>query len=107
MDRTGASRKRFARQFHHNLCDRAWRVLSCVVDYSGLPMSREDIKDGLLKMILFTNLKHLKVGDKGYKPVPILKLTTGADFNLSSLSPSQRTLLADLEQEAGTNVFFR
>ena len=67
--------------------------------------SREDIKDGLLKMILFTNLKHLKVGDNGYTPVPILKLTTGADFNLNSLNNSQRTLLADLKQEAETNGF--
>ena len=67
--------------------------------------SREDIKDGLLKMILFTNLKHLKVGDKGYDPVPILKLTTGSDFNLNALSESQRTLLTDLKQEAETNGF--
>jgi len=67
--------------------------------------SREDIKDGLLKMILFTNLKHLKVGDKGYKPVPILKLTTGSDFNLNALSESQRTLLTDLKEEAETNGF--
>ena len=34
-----------------------------------------------------------------------LKLTTEADSNLHSLSHSQRTLLADLEQEAGTNIF--
>ncbi|MYE89068.1 hypothetical protein F4X33_08760 [Candidatus Poribacteria bacterium] len=67
--------------------------------------SHEDIKDGLLKMILFTNLKHLKVGDKDYTPVPILKLTTGAGFNLNSLSHSQRALLTDLEQEARTNGF--
>ena len=25
---------------YHRVCDRAWRVLSCRVDYSGLPMSR-------------------------------------------------------------------
>ena len=67
--------------------------------------SREDIKDGVLKMILFTNLKHLKVDDKGYTPVPILKLTTGSVFNLNALSESQRTLLTDLKQEAATNGF--
>ena len=32
----GDSHQRSARQFH--LCHRAWRVLSCLVDYSGLPM---------------------------------------------------------------------
>ena len=34
-----------------------------------------------------------------------LKLATGSDFNLNALNHSQRTLLTDLEQEAGTNVF--
>ena len=67
--------------------------------------SREDIKDGLLKMILFTNLKYLKVSDKSYKPVPILKLTTGSGFNLNSLGNSQRALLIELEQEAKKNEF--
>ena len=67
--------------------------------------SREDIKDGVLKMILYTNLKHLKMGNKDYKPVPILKLTTGSDFDLNSLNNSQSTLLANLKREADTNGF--
>ena len=67
--------------------------------------SREDIKDGVLKMILYTNLKCLKMGNKDYKPVPILKLTTGSDFDLNSLNNSQSVLLADLKQEAETNGF--
>ena len=64
-----------------------------------------DIKDGLVKMILFTNLEHLKIDETNYNPVPILKLTTGEDFNLNSVSRSQANRLTALKQEAETNGF--
>ena len=64
-----------------------------------------DIKDGLVKMMLFTNLEHLKVGETNYNPVPILKLTAGEGFSLNSLSPSQKNRLTNLKQEAETNGF--
>ena len=67
--------------------------------------SRGDIKDGLVKMILFTNLEALKVDDRDYNPAPILKLTTDTDLTLKSLNPSQKNLLTNLEQEAKTNGF--
>ena len=35
-----------------------------------------DIKDGLLKMILFTNLEDVKIDGEKFTPIPILKLTT-------------------------------
>ncbi len=35
-----------------------------------------DIKDGLLKMILYTNLKEVKVNDMEYEPIPVIKLTS-------------------------------
>ncbi len=35
-----------------------------------------DIKDGLLKMILYCNLKNVKISDKNYIAFPILKLTS-------------------------------
>jgi DNA-dependent RNA polymerase auxiliary subunit epsilon len=38
--------------------------------------SLNDVKDGLLKMILLTNIEDVKVGDKEFKSIPILKLTT-------------------------------
>ena len=56
-------------------------------------------------MILFTNLENLKVGERDYNPVPILKLTTGAGFSLSSLSSSQTNRLTNLKWEAETNGF--
>ena len=67
--------------------------------------SYSDIKDGLLKMILFTNLEYIITAQGDYKPVPILKLTTGAGFNLNALSQQQQNLLTDLTQEAETNGF--
>ena len=35
-----------------------------------------DIKDGLLKMILFTNLEDVRIRNRRLNPIPILKLTT-------------------------------
>jgi len=71
---------------------------------SNLP-SLGDIKDGLLKMMLFTNLKDVKIDDVNYNPVPILKLTTGARFSIKSLNKSQRKMLSILSKEAKTNGF--
>ena len=42
---------------------------------SKLP-SAGDIKDGLLKMILYCNLESIKVNDKEYSHLPVLKLTS-------------------------------
>ncbi|MBD3195778.1 MAG: hypothetical protein GF317_12020, partial [Candidatus Lokiarchaeota archaeon] len=43
--------------------------------YSKLP-SVGDIKDGLLKMILYTNLENIKVNNDKYLHLPVLKLTS-------------------------------
>jgi hypothetical protein len=67
--------------------------------------SAGDIKDGLLKMILFTNLEELKINDKNYNPVPILKLTTGENFNIKTLTKSQKEMIDLLKKEAETNGF--
>lgn len=64
-----------------------------------------DIKDGLLKMILFTNLENVKINGINYNPVPILKLTTGAGFNIHSLNRLQEGVLNALQKEAETNEF--
>ncbi len=67
---------------------------------NNLP-SLGDIKDGLLKMILFTNLEEIKVNGKKFTHIPILKLTTVPDFKLKS----QVERLRLLRQEAETNGF--
>ena len=35
-----------------------------------------DIKDGLLKMILYSNLKEVIIDNKKYQPIPVIKLTS-------------------------------
>lgn len=67
--------------------------------------SLNDIKDGLLKMILFTNLENVKIDGINYNPIPILKLTTGEKISLESLSDSQETMLNSLKKEATVNGF--
>ena len=67
--------------------------------------SLEDIKDGLLKMILFTNLKEVKVGKRGYKPVAVLKLTSNLKFKEEKLRKSYFEALQLLKEEAKRNHF--
>lgn len=64
-----------------------------------------DIKDGLLKMILFTNLEEVNFGGKTFILVPVLKLTTGSKFNLRKSDSSQKVLLGRLKKEAEINGF--
>jgi hypothetical protein len=67
--------------------------------------SSEDIKDGLVKMILFTNLKDVKIGNKGYSPIAVLKLTSETEFSKTLLSKSQLEQLQLLKKEAEKNNF--
>ncbi len=67
--------------------------------------SINDIKDGLLKMILFTNLENVKSDGRNLNPVPILKLTTGRCFSIESSSEKQKELLDTLNKEAKLNGF--
>lgn len=67
--------------------------------------SLEDIKDGLLKMILLTNLEEIKINGNNFKPVAVLKLTVENYFNKKNLSTSQKKVLSLLRQEAKINNF--
>lgn len=64
-----------------------------------------DIKDGLLKMILFTNLEDVKIDHEKFTYVPILKLTTANTFNLVNINKSQKEMLEVLKKEARINNF--
>lgn len=72
---------------------------------SGNLPSEDDIKDGLLKMILFTNLVDVKANNKIYNPVAILKLTAGHRINLDNFTFNQKKLFDTLSSEAKTNNF--
>ena len=67
--------------------------------------SEGDIKDGLIKMILFTNLENVKVDGQEYNPIPVLKLTTNSRFNENLLSKSKCKLFNLLKEEAKYNGF--
>jgi len=67
--------------------------------------SLEDIKDGLLKMILFTNIKEVKIREKTYSPIPVLKLTSDIRFQKNKLKISQIETLKRLKAEAKENNF--
>ena len=64
-----------------------------------------DIKDGLLKMILFTNLENVKIDNKYYNPIPILKLTTGSGFDIENINDPDKKILNLLKKEAKINKF--
>jgi len=70
----------------------------------GLP-SLGDIKDGLLKMILFTNLKEVLIDGKKYSVKPILKLTTAKGFDLKKFRVANPTYIQTLINEANKNNF--
>ena len=71
---------------------------------SGLP-SLSDIKDGILKMILFTNLKEVLVNGKAYSVKPILKLTTAEGFDLEEFKKDKPNYVQALINESRKNNF--
>src|SRR3989344_6130505 len=71
---------------------------------SSLP-SLEDIKDGLLKMILFTNLEDVKIDNKDYNSKSVLKLSVEYGFKNSNLNKIQKESLSLLNKEAEQNGF--
>jgi hypothetical protein len=69
---------------------------------TGILPSLDDIKDGLIKMILFSNLKKVTVDNEEYELEPILKLTSAKSGKLSS---KQSNILDMLIKEAEANKF--
>jgi len=67
--------------------------------------SSEDIKDGLVKMILFANLKDAKINSTKYETKAQLKLTSEKAFQVDRLNDSQKQILQLLKEEAKTNNF--
>ena len=63
-----------------------------------------DIKDGLLKMILFTNLENVMINDKKYNPIPALRLTNNS-ISFESMTERNKRMLAILKKEADLNNF--
>jgi len=71
---------------------------------SNLP-AMGDIKDGLVKMILFSNLQNTEIDTCRYNPIAVLKLTSGKNVALQSLTVKEDEILEGLKQEASYNQF--
>ncbi len=71
---------------------------------NGLLPSKLDIKDGLLKMFLFTNLENVRINGRNYKPIPVLKLTSNK-FDESLLKGEEKHMFETLKKEAKINGF--
>ena len=66
---------------------------------SRLP-SVDDIKEGFIKMILFSNLKDVTVNNIILNPIPVLKLTSDNKVNFNG-----NKLISNVIKEAKTNNF--
>ena len=75
-------------------------LVECKHTSKGILPSAGDVKDGLLKMVLFTNLENVFVNQKSYEPCAILKLTSSSRRTFESTR-----LYKDLLEEAKTNNF--
>lgn len=73
-----------------------------------------DIKDGLLKMILYSNLNSVSINNKDYTAIPVLKLTSSKlsnDISQSEietnieLNKRQKAIIKKLFEEAKENGF--
>ena len=65
----------------------------------------EDVKDGVLKMIIFSNLDSVSVGGIRYNSIPTLKLTTASQVSYKGLEARSRAIMDDIRREAKVNNF--
>jgi len=71
----------------------------------GLIPSINDIKDGLLKMVLYVNLEKVEIDGNELKAKPVLKLTSGINKSLDSIGGKEKRILEQLLEEAKLNKF--
>lgn len=89
-------------------CDEAWiegnliYLAECKHSSKQPLPSKDDIKDGLIKMVLFTNLDEVLVEEKLYQPKPILRLTSSVRNDQQYLN---NTDTQNLLEEAKNNNF--
>ncbi len=71
----------------------------------GILPSLDDIKDGLLKMILYTNLKNVTINNKSYNHIPMLRLTTSITNESLVQNKKYKEIINKLRDEANRNGF--
>jgi len=85
--------------------DNVLQIIEAKHTKSGDLLSIDDIKDGIVKMILFSNLEEVKINDQLVNFIPILKLTSNSELNIENLSKSKIDLLKLLKVESSLNNF--
>ncbi len=89
----------------YNIIDNTIQLIEAKHTKKDKLPSKSDIKEGLFKMILFTNLEQVQAEGIYYEPQPILKLTTGKEFKLNKMSKNDKRTLDILKEEAKFNNF--
>lgn len=85
--------------------DNVLQIIEAKHTKSGDLPSIDDIKDEIVKMILFSNLEEVKINDQLVNFIPILKLTSNSELNIENLSKSKIDLLKLLKVESSLNNF--
>lgn len=67
--------------------------------------SVNDVKDGLLKIVLLCNIEKVRIGSKEYVPKPILKLTSVVQDVMNKIRSQHKTILRTLQKESEQNNF--
>lgn len=80
-------------------------LIECKHSRNSMLPSLDDIKDGLIKMALFTNLTNVVIDGKKYFPEPILKLTSKIGFNIDKLKKPKKEIVEILKEESEANEF--
>lgn len=102
--------KNYLGGYYYFTCDEAKLIKNSISlieakHSKNLIPSTSDIKDGLIKMIIFSNLSEVKINDTEYSPLPTLKLTSDKVFSIDNLSSSNNNLLRLLLKESTVNKF--
>lgn len=80
-------------------------LVECKHSKSSLLPSKSDIKDGLVKMMLFANLKKIKINNKQLQHDAVLKLTGRQNCAIDRIRNSQLEFLKLLNKESKENNF--
>ncbi|GLI54182.1 MULTISPECIES: hypothetical protein [Thermodesulfovibrio] len=78
-------------------------LIECKHSKRSILPSKADIKDGLVKMILYTNLKDLRINNEKFQHRSILKLTTSQNFDIDKVK--ELNFLKQLHRESRQNNF--
>jgi len=73
---------------------------------SGIIPSLDDIKDALIKMLVFGNLKTVTIADKEFKAIAAIKLTSRNSMRYNDLQQREKSLIDKVISEARKNNFY-